>query len=234
MKSDCLVVIPARGGSKGFPGKNLAPLVGKPLMAWTIEAAREVFEAERVWVSSDDEEIQEVACQWGATVPFRRPAELATDTATAVDVCLHALEVARQRWGRSPGSLLLLQPTSPGRTVEDIRAALALAEERQCVAVVSVSRPGQHPMLAKTLDAEGRLVNLFPEAKNLRRQDLPEIVMPNGAIYWIRSATLEREQTFYPDGVVAYPMPPERSVDIDTEADLVLAEFYQTKSANSS
>ena len=210
-----LALIPARGGSKGLPGKNIRPLAGKPLLAWTVEAALQAAAPDRVVLSSDDEAIMAAARDCGCEVPFRRPAALATDTASSLDVVLHALD-------ELPGFdvLLLLQPTSPLRTAADIDAACALFERQGALSCVSVSPVAQSPYWMYTLDAQQGLSPLLPLPEGItRRQDLPPVVALNGAIYLADIPWLKRTRSFVGEGSVAYTMPRERSLDIDTEAD---------------
>ncbi|HET9913914.1 MAG TPA: acylneuraminate cytidylyltransferase family protein, partial [Anaerolineales bacterium] len=140
-------LIPARGGSKTIPHKNIKPLVGKPLIAWTIEAAKKCRALSRVIVSTDDAQIAEVAQQWGAEVPFLRPAELAGDATSSLAVVLHLIQWLKKHDGAVPEYILLLQPTSPFRTTEDLDAAIELAETRKVNAVVSVCETDAHPFL---------------------------------------------------------------------------------------
>lgn len=215
-----LALIPARGGSKGLPRKNVLPLAGKPLIAWSIEAALAAPTVRRVLVSTDDPEIAEVARQAGAEVPWLRPVELATDTATSLDVALHALD----RDDPNRGWLLLLQPTSPLRTANDIEAAAALREPG-VDAVIGVCRALTHPALALREDAEGFVAPYIEGAYSTRRQDLPAAWAINGAIYLVRAGALREERTFKPARTRPYQMPPERSIDIDTAWDFAVAEL---------
>jgi N-acylneuraminate cytidylyltransferase len=210
-----LAVITARGGSKGLPRKNVLPAGGRPLIAWTIGAALESEAIGQVVLSSDDDEIIETAKAWGCEVPFRRPAELASDTATSMDVLMHALD-------QLPGYdyVVLLQPTSPLRTAADIDAALALLESRGAPSCVSVCEAEQSPYWMFRLADGDALAALLPgEAGASRRQDLPPVYVLNGAIYIARIDWLRRTKSFLGDGCIAYRMPAERSVDIDTAAD---------------
>ncbi|MBX3096492.1 MAG: acylneuraminate cytidylyltransferase family protein [Fimbriimonadaceae bacterium] len=208
-------LVPARSGSKGVPGKNIRLLHEKPLIAWTIEAAFQSGVATEVFVSTDSAEIAAVATASGAEVPFLRPAELATDEATTLDVVLHLLD----RVG-DPDWLLLLQPTSPLRSGHDIAAARNLA--KNCDAVVSVA-PGKSPALMRHVNADGFLSGLV-DSTATRRQDMPESLLLNGAIYLVRVTTLRSERTFLPLRTRPYLMPPSRSVDIDTPDDWRIAE----------
>jgi N-acylneuraminate cytidylyltransferase len=226
--SGALAVIPARAGSKRLPGKNLKDLGGKPLIVWTIEAALASPGVAEVWVSTDSGEIASVAHAAGARVPFLRPPELATDSASSLDVVLHALDRAREGRGADFPEVVLLQPTSPLRNAGDVTAALALLRGKSADAVVSVCPADHSPLWMNVLPPDGSLQGfLRPEVKNLRSQDLPAYYRLNGAIYALRTEALRRERTFIPDrGAYAYIMPRERSVDIDDAMDLALAGIY--------
>ena len=220
-----LAVIPARGGSKGLPRKNILSLGGRPLIAWTIRAARAARSIDRVIVSTDDDEIADISRAAQAEVPFRRPAELATDTATSVDVVRHVLGHCDAA-GYQPATIVLLQPTSPLRTAGDIDAALALLDTTDASAVVSVAPAHPHPFLCKTIGPDGTLTDLVElTVPPTRRQDLPEAYALNGAIYAIRTKAFLEYATFLPPYTVPFIMPAERSVDIDSEFDFRLAEF---------
>lgn len=217
-------LITARGGSKGLPGKNIRYVAGKPLIAWTIEAARRAQGLSRVLLSTDDSEIARVGAEWGAEVPFLRPAEFAQDTSSHISVVNHALDWLNAHGGE-PELLCLLQPTSPLRLASDIDAAIQLAADRAADAVIGVARMEHHPYLARQLQPDGTLVELVrTDIKYLRRQDLPPAYIINGAIYINRTTSLRKEQTLFPPGALGYVMPPERSVDVDTALDLVVVE----------
>lgn len=216
-----LALVPARGGSKGLPGKNIRPLGGKPLLAWSIEAARQSPYIDRCVLSTDCETIAAAGRAAGAQVPFMRPAELATDTAASMDVFLHALA----QNGEEFDLLLVLQPTSPLRTGADIDAALDLYAQRDATAVVSVCPVDHHPWLSNVLPADGCMSTfLRPEVASSRRQDLPAHYRINGALYLSDVRTLRETRTFYGPRTYALQMPPERSVDIDSLYDFRLAE----------
>jgi CMP-N,N'-diacetyllegionaminic acid synthase len=219
-------LILARGGSKGIPRKNIVPLAGKPLIAWTIEAGVKSGVLDRLMVSTDDTEIAEVSRAWGAEVPFLRPQELARDETPSMDAVLHALRWLCAEQSYSPECVLLLQPTSPLRQAEDIQNSIALLLEREAACVVSVSQVEQHPYWMKRVAADGRLEEFLPEvAMPTRRQDLPPAYAVNGAIYLGRRDWLMANQSFYGPATYGYIMPPERSLDIDTALDLRLAEL---------
>lgn len=217
-----LALIPARGGSKGLPGKNIRPLAGRPLLAWTVQAALDAAAPDSVVLSSDDEAIMAAGREAGCEVPFRRPAELATDTASSLDVVLHALDSL-------PGFdvVMLLQPTSPLRTAADIDAACERFVATGAPCCVSVAPVAQSPYWMYRLGDGDTLQPLLalPEGAT-RRQDLPPVYALNGAIYIADVAWLRRTRGFVGEGTVAHVMPAERSLDIDTEADWAEVERH--------
>jgi N-acylneuraminate cytidylyltransferase/CMP-N,N'-diacetyllegionaminic acid synthase len=220
-----MALIPARGGSKGLPRKNILPLAGKPLIAWTIEAALQSNLCDKVIVSTDDEEIAAVARQYGAEVPFLRPPELATDNAKTIDVILHAINHQLSQ-NRSFDFLLLLQPTSPLRNAGDIRSAAELLFQKKTAAVVSICESEHPPLWMNTIGPDLCLKDfLKPELQNQNRQQLAKFYRLNGAIYLAKQDFLVRERSFFGENTYAYIMEPERSVDIDRELDFKFAEF---------
>ena len=215
-----LALITARGGSKGLPGKNVRPLGGRPLVAWSVAAARASRYVDRVVLSSDDAAIQEAARAAGADVPFTRPAALASDTATSLDVVNHALD-------QLPGFdlLVLLQPTSPLRTADDIDRCLeACGPDGGAPAAVSVVETDKSPHWMFTLGPDARLHRLLDGPVPDRRQDAPRVMVLNGAVYVARIPWLAQARTFVTPETVAHVMPRERSVDIDTALDFALTE----------
>ncbi|MEI8305742.1 MAG: acylneuraminate cytidylyltransferase family protein [Chloroflexales bacterium] len=226
MTNHVLAVITARGGSKGIPGKNIADLAGKPLIAWTIEAALRSKAVSRVIVSTDDAEIAAISRQWGAEVPFLRPALLASDTSPHLPVLLHALAWIDEHDSQRYDYILLLQPTSPLRATDDIEHAVQIARDRHADSVVSVYPAHPHPLLARRITDDGHLEEFAPRTEGyLARQGLPPAYMLNGAIYLVRREVLVDRQSFYTDRTFAYVMPQERSLDIDTPWDLYLANL---------
>lgn len=210
-----LAVVPARGGSKGVPRKNLRPVGGKPLIAWTIEQARAVPGLDRVVVSSDDAEILAVARHWGADTPFVRPAELAEDTTPGIEPVLHALR-------ELPGYdyVVLLQPTSPLRRPEDIEACLRQTLARGAPVCVSVTAAEPSPYWMFRMEDTGHLRPLLGDGSPpLRRQDLPAVFVVNGALYVAQVDWLKTHRTFLAPETVGYVMPADRSLDLDTEED---------------
>lgn len=210
-----LALITARGGSKGLPRKNVLPAGGKPLIAWTIEAAQQSRSVDKVVLSSDDDEIMEAAEKWGCDVPFRRPAFLASDTASSMDVVKHALN-------ELPGYdyVILLQPTSPMRTAYDIDAAFSLLQSCRAPSCVSVCEAEQSPYWMYKIGSDNRLEELLTKSELVtRRQDLPPVYVLNGAIYIAKVDWLREKGSFLEDGCVAYLMPKDRSIDIDNAGD---------------
>jgi CMP-N,N'-diacetyllegionaminic acid synthase len=200
-------------------------LGGKPLIVWTIEAALRCPAVDRVVVSTDDAEIAAIARAHSAETPFLRQHELARDDTPTMPVVIHALQWLKDEEGYLPAALVLLQPTSPLRTADDITAAMTLAKERSADSVVSVSVAPSHPHLAKRITADGRLEDFMDHPQIERRQDLEPVYALNGAIYLVRSEHLMEKQTFYGPKTYAYVMPPERSLDVDTDWDLHLCDL---------
>jgi CMP-N,N'-diacetyllegionaminic acid synthase len=221
-----LGIIPARGGSKAIPRKNLALLADKPLLAWTVEVALESASLDRLVISTDDPEIAEVGKKLGAEIPFLRPTELATDTSASMDVILHAIRWFDDNENYRPDYVLLLQPTSPLRTATDVRESTKLALAKHADSVVSVCETHQHPLWMKGVNEEGTLVDLYPQsAAPTRRQDLSPVFALNGAIYLALRSFLLSEHTFISDRTYAYVMPENRSLDVDTPWDLHVADL---------
>lgn len=216
-----LAIIPARGGSKRLPRKNILPLAGKPLIGWTIEAAFASKYIDTVLVTSDDDEILDVSKKFGCQI-IRRPAELALDTSTSFDAIKHAVENTFEH-----DCVVLLQPTSPLRTSQQIDEAIELLEKRQADAVVSVTEMEHSPLWANTLPENQSMAEfLREEVLNLRSQELPDYYRINGAIYICKtSKLLEVGSFFLKENIYAYVMDNIISVDIDTEKDFKWAEF---------
>lgn len=216
-----LGLIPARGGSKEVPRKNIRHVAGKPLLAYTCQAALTAKTLTRVVVSTEDAEIASVAQHYGVDV-LARPLALASDEAPGIAPVLHALEAL-------PGYdyVVLLQPTSPLRLASDIDQAVSLCLKTPAPACVSLVEANENPHWMFWLEANQRLRPVLTEWGNMhaRRQDLPTVFVPNGAVYVAQSAWLLNTKSFYSPETLAYVMPRERSLDIDTEADLQTLEF---------
>jgi len=224
-KKKILAVIPARGGSKRLPGKNIKRLGDKPLIAWSIEAAKRSRYLEDVIVSTDSVEIALRAEQYGANIPFIRPPELARDHTSSVDVVLHALKTLQQR-GEHYDYVLLLQPTSPFRTAHHIDESIEMLFEKKADAIVSVCESEHNPIWSNPLPENLSLEGFLPERYiNARTQDLPTYYRLNGALYLCNTAEVIRQQRLLLNkNIYAYIMKREDSVDIDTKLDFLLAE----------
>jgi CMP-N,N'-diacetyllegionaminic acid synthase len=211
-----LAVIPARGGSKGLPKKNILQVKNIPLIAWTIIAAQKSQFIDRLVVSSDDDDIIDTAINWKCEVPFRRPIELSTDTSSSIEVVLHAVEqLAGYEY------VAILQPTSPLRTGGDIDEAFSMLLESGAPSCVSICESKESPYLMHALNVNGRINSLLDPLYGVtRRQDLPKSYVLNGAIYIARVDWLIEFRTFVTTETLGYIMPVERSIDIDDEIDL--------------
>ena len=223
-----LAVIPARCGSKGVPRKNIRLVAGKPLIAYTLEAALSVrYRLHRLIVSTDDAEVAEVARRYGADVPFMRPAELAGDRVPMIPVLQHAVQTVEAMDNIHLNWVLLLQPTAPFRTPQDIETALDLVARGGCDSVISVVQVlAVHPILMKRIENDRLLPFCLEEKEGTRRQDYqPPAYMRNGAIYLTRRAVLMEQNSIWGQVIRPYVMPEERSISIDSEMDMKLAEL---------
>lgn len=221
-----LAIVPARGGSRGVPGKNLARVGGRSLVEWAVRAALESRHAPRVIVSTDDPATAAEGRRVGAEVPFMRPSELAGDDTPGIAPVLHAVRWLQEGEAYRPEWVVLLQPTSPLRRAEDVDGALDLAMSRGADAVVSVAEAASHPYWTQALDDDGRLRPfVVPDPPVSRRQDLPPAYALNGAVYVIRREVLLARETLVPPGTRGHVMPAERSLDVDTAWELHLANL---------
>jgi len=218
-----VALVPARGGSKRLPRKNILPLCGKPLIAWTIEAALHSKYVDRVCVSTDSIEIAEVCKSIGVDVPWLRPSELAQDTSSTNDVILHAINTMSDM---TNDIVVILQPTSPLRTLRHIDESLELLVGSDAKGIVSVSECEHSPLWANTLPADKGMGDFIkPAIMGKRSQELPIYYRINGAIYaFTKDSLVSHKGIFYSDEVYAYPMERNYSVDIDTELDFIIAE----------
>lgn len=218
-----LAIIPARGDSKGVPRKNIRNLAGKPLIAWTIEEAKKSKYVDRLILSSEDAEIISVANAWGCKAPFVRPAELSQDDTPGVKPVIHAISILPEKYDY----VLLLQPTSPFRSAADIDGCIEHCIQMDAKACVSVTEPEKSPYWMYLIDDKERLFPLIATLENFdRRQDLPKVYALNGALYMANCAWLLNTGKFISAETIAYKMPTERSVDIDSEVDFKFAELF--------
>ena len=219
-----LALVPARGGSKRIPGKNIRPLGAKPLICWSLEVAQDIPEVADVLVSTDDASIAAVARAAGALIPWLRPAELASDSASSVDVSMHALEWYENEKGPVDG-LLLLQPTSPFRSRRTVLRGIDLFRQHGCAPVIGVSPAKSHPTWCFQIKEE-RLRPFIPDADlHARSQDLVPAYVVNGALYLIAPQELRARRSFITDATVPLVVDDLReSIDIDYEWDWKLAE----------
>ena len=224
MNSDIIAIIPARGGSKSVPRKNIRLLCGKPLIVYTIEAALSSKYIRRVIVSTEDLEIAEIAKECGAEVTVR-PSKLAQDDTPSLPVFKHVIKHLEEVDGFSPDIIVVLQPTSPLRTVGDIDGAIQKFSETGCDSVVSVCEVDHPPHWMYTLEGD-RLKPLIEDGEKItRRQDAPEVYRINGTVYVTYRDVIMKQNRVLGDDTRAYIMPQDRSIDIDTELDFKLAEL---------
>lgn len=229
-----LGIIPARGGSKSIPRKNIKPFAGKPLIAWSIAAAINSGIVDRVIVTTDDEEIASIAKEYGAEIPFMRPKELAEDTTPTLPVLQHAVRHLKETEGYYPEYVLLLEPTSPGRRSFHLTDAVEILQKTGADSVVALGTvPGHHSPFWQFHVKEDNSIELFTGGRITdiirRRQDLPKTYFRNGAFYLFRTDLLfAPEPSLYGEDVRGYPMEPRYSIDIDTHEDWVIGEALLT------
>lgn len=228
MSDTILGIIPARGGSKGVPRKNIRPLGGKPLIGYAIEAASASRFLTETVISTDDDEIADVSRRLGGSVPFKRPPELATDSATGLSVVQHAVREMEDQRGYKVDVVVLLQPTTPFRTTADIDAGINLLLDTGADSVVSVADVGSyHPLRMKRIVGENILVSYIDQGyEDLRpRQQLPPVYIRSGDLYISRRAVVIDQNRLVGADCRAYIIPPARHLNIDTEYDFWFAEY---------
>lgn len=219
-----IAIIPARGGSKRLPGKNIKLLGGKPLIAWTIEAAIKSNIFDHIFVSTDSEEIASVSRDYGAKVPFLRPAELSSDTATTNDVVTHLISWFEKEYSQEVSNIAILQPTSPLRNAQHIQEAFKVMEMKRAKAVISVCEL-EHPIqFCNQLGVDGSMDGFIELGDMKRTQDLEPYYRLNGAIYFLSREYANRLSELYSEGTYSYIMGLKSSIDIDTKDDFDLAE----------
>lgn len=219
-----IAIIPARSGSKGLKDKNIKEINGKPLIAYTIESAIESNVFEDVLVSTDSKKYLDIAVKYGAYVPFLRSEKLSKDASSTNDVIEDVLAQLKQI-GKEYDAFMLLQPTSPLRTIEDIKNALKLFEEKKANSVVSMCECDHSPLFVKSLDDQKRLDNFLTNIKNVQRQNVKKYYRLNGAIYLIRTNYFLKYKDFYREKSYAYIMKKKNSIDIDDIYDFKFAEM---------
>lgn len=221
-----IAIIPARGGSKRLPGKNIKDLAGKPMIAWTIKAALDSQVFDYVFVSTDDQAIAEISKKYDAEVPFLRPAELATDEATTNDVVTHLVEWFESEYEQQVSTVAILQPTSPLRNAQHIKEAMQLMKDKAAKAVVSVCELEYPIQFCNQLGPEDSMDG-FIKADNLKRtQELETHYRINGAVYLFNKNYIGKLNEIYNKGTYAYKMDSDYSIDVDTRKDFELASFY--------
>lgn len=222
-------VIPARGGSKGLPGKNIKMLCGKPLIAYTIEQARQSKYIDRVIVSTEDDEIAKIALEYGAEVPFMRPMKLAGDNVATIEVLLHAVNWLENEDQYLFDIFTLLHVTTPLRSTEDIDKSIALMVDKKADNVFSVAEAHRNPYFNMVEEGSDGFVRLVKEGCFATRQAAPKVYDMNASIYvWWKEILKEKKKIFL-DNTKIYVMPKERSIDIDDSLDFRIAEILSTK-----
>lgn len=217
-----LAVIPARGGSKGIPRKNIKLLSGKPLIVWTIEEAKKSKYIDYLILSSEDKEIISIAKDWGCEVPFVRPKEIASDDTPGIEPILHAINTLPRKFDY----VCMLQPTSPLRTVKDIDGCIDKCINLNGEACVTIVESSKSPYWMFTLEKDMLLRSLFPEIKIApRRQDLPTTYVLNGAVYVARTEWIRETKSFITDETIGFRMEKFSSLDIDDEMDFKICDY---------
>lgn len=219
-----LAIIPARGGSKGVPKKNIKLLSGIPLIGYTLLEAKKSNYIDKIVVSTDDKEIAKIAMEFGGKVPCLRPKELSTDTSTTVECIMHMINYLQEKENYRPDYICLLQCTSPLRTSDDIDGAIEKLLTVDFDGIISVCESEVNPYWTNIFEND-KLQFFIEEGKNItRRQDLPKIYRYNGAIYIIKTNIFLKEKSFETDNMTGYIMANDNSIDIDTLTDFKIAE----------
>lgn len=230
-----IAIIPARGGSKGVPHKNIRNLNGKPLIAYTIEAALNSKYIDKVLVTTDDIEIATISQKYGASVPFMRPDYLATDTASAIDVYLHAVEFVKKNFKNDISKFMVLLPTAPLRKTKHIDEAVEQFLKAKAQTLVAMKEADTPISWYYLLQKDGTVRNANFDSNNMaNRQMNKKYYIPNGAIYILDYQLLKKQRTYYSENTIPYIMSSEESVDIDTQFDFKIAEFMMKELENES
>lgn len=223
-----LAIIPARGGSKGIPAKNIKNLCGKPLIAYTIEAAIAASSIDRVILSTDDLEIARVSSEYDVEIPFMRPKELSQDDSLAIDNYIYTIDRLNTEYTNNYEEFIVLLPTAPLRSAQDIENAVELFYEKKADSVISCVEMIHPPYWAKKIDTSGKIQDYFSSKvriDNRNRQEYDKAYIPNGAIYIFKHSLLKGTYSYYTENTYAYVMPRERSIDIDTIHDFEYVEY---------
>ena len=228
LKDKTIAIIPARGGSKRLPRKNIVEVAGRPVLDYTVKAAIESRLFDHIIVSTEDAEITEVAEASGAEV-WTRSDELASDLATMDDVVKDVLKTFNSNYGAFPKTFCCLLATSALRTTEDIRNSFSLLKQGECDFVMTYKEYESSPHEALRLDENGHLAPMWPEIMFRKRWDRPHLVKDAGSIYWLDTKSFLEENTFFGSNLKGYLIPPERAVDLDVPSDLELMEYYMTR-----
>lgn len=227
-----LAIIPARGGSKEIPLKNIIEIYGKPLLVYSIECAKESKYIDKVIISTDSLLIKEIAEKNGGEVPFLRPSELAQDTSKTIDCLIHAVNCLK-KYGEEYDYVVLLQNTSPLRKGKQVDEAIEKLLESNERSLVSITEVEENPVLMRTLNKDGILKNILSVNSTIRRQDFPKFYRVNGAIYIQKIDSGFNLSTSLNDGKLAYIMDEKTSVDIDTYLDIKKIEYYMNQKLDS-
>ena len=226
-----LGVIPARGGSKGVPGKNIRTVLGKPLIAYAIECSLKCPSIDHLIVTTDSEQIAGIARKCGADVPFIRPAELAEDKTPMLPVLQHAVTATEEYYQKTVEALVLLHPTGPLRTVDDVEGCLKLFKDSDCDAVISGNTSNRSPYFTMVMPNNGYIRLVVPSSEPIgRRQDSPPIYDLNSVVWVYSRKALMEECVRIPERTLLYVVPSERAIDIDTEFDFKILEFLMAES----
>nr|WP_242821825.1 acylneuraminate cytidylyltransferase family protein [Clostridium massiliodielmoense] len=231
MNKKILAIIPARGGSKGIPHKNIMKICDKPLISYSIEAAKKSKYIDYILVSTDDVDIKEVSLNYGAKVPFLRPNEISTDRAKSIDVVLHGINYLKEH-NDNFEYVVLLQPTSPLRTSKDIDDAIKNIIESDKDSLISVCECSENPILMRTIEKEKLKPILEFNGDNLRRQELPTFYVFNGAIYINKVYMLQNKKEFIDENTIPFIMDSKKSIDIDNMIDAKIAEMILKENKN--
>jgi N-acylneuraminate cytidylyltransferase/CMP-N,N'-diacetyllegionaminic acid synthase len=224
-----LAIIPARGGSKGFPKKNIQLFSGKPLIFWTIEAAIKSLSIDKIILSTDDEEIVKLCSEYKEVeTPFLRPKELAKDSSLAVDAYIYTIDKLRKDHNLLASNYIALLPTSPLRNSNDIDGAANLFRDRKADSVIACRKLDFPREWIIDLDQTQRILKPKDERTLQNRQEQKEIYIPNGSIYILKHEMVKKFRTYYFDRTFAYLMPGNRSIDIDSKEDFSYAEYLDS------